>query len=325
MSRIAPAATSRAMMMAIERHNERIEKESRAVSSGYKVFDPGDSEQSGTISRFREMISRVAAHQDRLGPIKSMLTFQDEVLKQANESVTRALEIATQGANETVSPEIREQMAEEVYQLRDQLVTLANSTYQGRYIYGGTDDDDPPFDAVTPYAIPASGRATERYTHDAEAGTGNSKSAPITDDLTITISTPGNQLFSNAITALERLGRALSGYRTNPPDASNAAYTMPAEFAEQTAGIKATIDSLKSAREDEIMPEQISLAGRLRRVEIADSVLSLTKSSGQESLSRLQEADVFESASALTSAQSALEASLTITSRILGTSLMDYL
>jgi flagellar hook-associated protein 3 FlgL len=329
MTRITDSQTYRLILDTIAYHRESIQKYSNEVSTGVKVFEPGDSKHSGTISRFRELMNRIEGHEQRLGPAEAQLQHQNNILKEANELAVRAKEIATQTANETNGTEVRYQMAAEVFELRDQLIGLANTTYQGRYIYGGTDDDDPPYDLVAPYDPPATGRASEHYAYDADPGSDGTKSIPITDDMTITVSTPGNQIFDNMVQALERLGRSLSGYSTNPavgaPDGTGAAYVFPDDINQQTADIQNCIDLLTTAREEDIMPEEVSVAARLKRLQTAESILSLSKTAAQEALARLQDADIVTSATDLIAAQTALEASLAVTGKIMNQSLLNYL
>jgi flagellin-like hook-associated protein FlgL len=161
-----------------------------------------------------------------------------------DELLVRAKEIAQQGANEALSPSARAFLAEEVFQIRDQVVGLANSSYQGRYVYGGADDDDPPFDAGI-YNEPITGPASIKYDFDAEIGTSQERSIKLTDDVSITINTPGDRVFGTTIEALERLGRSLSGYATTPDsgitDGGGVGYVFPADYKIQTADIKKAI------------------------------------------------------------------------------------
>ena len=327
MTRITESQLTRSLITHLVDHRRSIAKLNDEISSGIAVARPGDSTNAGTISNFQQTLDRVKTFENRIASVKSYLTFQDDVLTQANDILLRAKEIATQGANETQSATTRSQMSEEVWQLRDHLVSLANSTYQGKFVYGGLDDDDPPYDAAT-YTTPASGGASQRYVYDAETGTSGTRTIKITDDLTITTNTPGNTVFDEGIQALERLGRALAGYETLPaggaPDGTGNAYTFPAQFATQTQAIAATITQLNTARQTDIMPEKVGLAGRLRRIETAESLLTLSKESSQDALDRLQNTDVFESASKLTQAQTALQASLQVSAKVLNLSIIDF-
>jgi flagellar hook-associated protein 3 FlgL len=328
MTRIAENQSQRGLVLNTLANKRQIDKFSREVSSGMKVVLPGDSDDAGTISRYQQTLQRIEGYTSTVAQAKNMLEFQDSVLSQMNELLIRVKELATQGASETLSVSARAHIAEEVYQIRDNIASLANSTFQGRFIFGAGDDDDPPFDPAT-YTVPSSGSASVRYVFDAELGTAITKTVDLTDNLSITVNTPADKLFSNSLQALERLGRALGGYSTLPatgtPDGSGAAYSMPNDYVTQTADIKAVINLLNSARENDILPERVSLGGRLRRIETAESLLSLTKNSAEAVLGRIQSTDETESAASLARAQSALEASYTVTARVLRISILDYI
>jgi len=329
MTRISENQSQRILVANTLDNRTRVDRFAQELSSGYKVTLPGDSNQAGTISRFRQALDKIASYTTTITTTKSVIQYQDDVMNQMSDLIIRAKEIGSQGANETNSATSRVALAEEIYQLRDHVVSLANSQYQGRYVYGGADDDDPPYDQTT-YTLPATAtEAQERWVFDGELGTSVPRSVQITDDLNIRVNTPGNQLFDTTIQALERMGRAMSGYTTTPasgaPDGGGVAYVFPTDFAQQTADIRATIDLLDTAREQQILPERVSLGGRLRRLETGESLLELTKTTAEEVLARLQNTDETESAAGMAQAQTALEASYNVTARVLRLSIMDYI
>mgnify|MGYP002078643668 CR=1 FL=1 len=165
--------------------------------------------------------------------------------------------------------------------------------------------------------------------HDGAPGRSDLRTVNITDNLSIVINSDGDALFSNGIAALERLGRALDGYTTEPaigiPDGNGTEYDFPADFTQQTLDIKSAMDLLDVSREQEILQERISVGGKLRRLETADSLLNLSKVNTEELLDKLQNADIVASASNLAQAQTALDASFAVTSRILNLSILDYI
>jgi flagellar hook-associated protein 3 FlgL len=329
MTRISENQMIRSMVSQMLANQQTVNKYSQEVTTGLKVQNPGDSRLSGTISQFREMESRISGHQDRIKTVQGLLTFQDGVVSQVNDALVRAQELATQGANETLDPAHRALISDEVMALRDHIVSLANSTYQGRYIFGGNDDGTPPYTAQT-YTNPPTGPESQRYTYNTSLAAGQTRTVNVTDDTSITVNTPGSTVFDNSIQALERLGRSLSGYATNPasgtPDGTGSAYTFPAQYTTQTQDIKATIDLLNNARETDVLPEQSSIAGRLARLSSANDVLTQNMNSAKDVLGRLQDADITQSASDLTLAQSALQASLTVTTRLMQQKgVMDYI
>jgi flagellar hook-associated protein 3 FlgL len=330
MTRISQNQLVSVVLQGISAGREAVAKYGQEVSTGLKVTNPGDSNLAGSISGFRESLNKIEGYGGRISSVKTFLTTQDDILKQAEELMIRAKEIATQAANSIHDNVTRSHQSAEVWEIRDHLVSLANSTYQGRYIYDGTADATPPFSATT-YTNPATGDAHDRYIYNTGNGSQNVNTVKVTDDLTITVNTPGDDVFSNAIGALERLGRALDGYATNPapsvglPDGTGNAWVFPTDLNLQTTAITQTIDLLDSAREDDILIERVELGGKLRRLETAESLLELTKVNSEELLDKLQNADSVESISNLQLADTALKASYSVTSRMLTLSILDYI
>jgi len=329
MTRITENQLSRSMMHDVLRNRQQVNKYSNELSSGYKVSTPGDSKHSGTISQYRELLSRIQGHSERIKGLEGALSFQEEIMGQAGGVLIRAKELATQAANETNGIAERRLLAAEVWELRDHLVTLANSQYQGKYVYGGAADNAAPYTAGA-YDEPAEGSASRRYSYTAAVGSDLVRQVNITDDTRVNANTPGNTIFDNAIHALERLGRALEGFNTDldvngVPNGQGAAMDLPAEKDQQTTELQGIIDLFDTAREEDFMPEQVSLGGRMKRLQSAEAVLEMSSFSAQDVLNRLQNADFVESAGHLAEAQGALEASLAVSARVLNQSILDFL
>jgi flagellar hook-associated protein 3 FlgL len=328
MRRVSENQNVRMLVSNALENKKRLNEVSNQLTSGVRVNKPSDSVDAGSIARYQTLIAKVDSYGTTISQAKSFLEFQDSIVGQATEIITRAKEIAQQAANETLSPQSRTQLAEEVYQLRDQFANLANSNYQGRYVYGGSDDDDPPYDAAE-YDEPASGAAKLRYVFDGEAGTADGKSVRVTDGISVTLNTPANEVFGTGMEALERLSRTLAGFRTLPdvsgtPDGTGAAYTFPDDYHAQTEDIRDVINLLNTARDIDLIPERVSLGGRLRRLETGQALLDLSKNSAKEVLSRLQDADETEAAANLQQAQTALQASYAVTAKVLRMTILDY-
>lgn len=331
MTRIAENTLAHGLLVELTSNRERLNKYSNEVASGLKVVDPGDSRFSGTISQYRNLLQRLEGDKTRAEAVKGTLGFQDNIMTQVSDLLVRAQEIATQGSNETLGTPTRAQLAVQVFDLRDQLVTFANSKYQDRYVFAGKDDDDAPFGAQT-YTNATTSAAGQRWVYDdtsTEPDNGQSRSVNITANVSVVTNQPGNAIFSNALAALERLGRALEGYRTTPasgtPDGGGTAYNMPTDIHEQTRDIQGTIDLLNNARANEIEPVRVSIGARLTRLDAASSLIDVSQTDAQTVLNKLQNADTAESATNLSEAENALQASYTVTSRILSLNILSYL
>lgn len=328
MRRVSENQNVRQLVTNALENKRRLNDLSNQLTSGLKVNKPSDSVDAGSIARYQTLIAKVDSYGVAISQAKSFLEYQDGIVGQATDIIVRAKEIAQQAANETLSVESRAALAEEVYQLRDQMVSLANSNYQGRYVYGGADDDDPPYDKTT-YTEPTTGPASDRYEFDAELGTASGKSFKVTDQISVNLNTAANDVFGSSIEGLERLSRALAGFKTLPqpsgaPDGTGAAYIFPDDYHLQTEDIRGAIDLFNQARDAELIPERVSLGGRLRRLETGQALLDLTKNSAKEVLSRLQDADETEVAANLQQAQTALQASYSVTAKVLRMTILDY-
>jgi flagellar hook-associated protein 3 FlgL len=330
MTRITESQLSRGIITDINNNRNRVTKYSNQISSGLKVENPGDSSSAGTLAAFQDTIERINGHETRTKSIKGFLEFQDNTLSEASNLVIRLKEIATQAANETVSREARASMAEETIQIRDHIVSLANKTYQGKYVFAGTDDDDPPYDLSNYSGGPLSTNGSQYYVFDNEAGTTARKEIKINEDITINVSTPANTIFGNAIEAAERITRALQGYTVGPSptgtlNGTSTALSFPTEYSNQTLALRQGIDLLNTASGTDIQIERTSIGGRLRRVQTAESILKLSKESAQDIISNFQAADIAESATALSQAQTALQGAYTVGTQVLRQSILDYL
>lgn len=328
MPRITEQLIKSTFLSDIQRHRDSVTKFGRQVSSGFKVEEPGDSSRASTVANFRDGLTRIDGYRNVLAATESFLSFQDTTLTEAQNLLVRAKEVATQGANETLGVAQRQALAEEIFQIRDQFVRLANSSWLGKYVWNGSIENQPPFNQLT-YTDPATGEGSQRWSFNNQLGSASVRSVAIGEGVEINVNSPGNQIFENGISALERLGRALDGYFTNPPtgvpDGTGAGMTFPTDFQTQSADIRSAIDLIETARTDDIEVERVNIGARLNRVDTVRSLLSLAETNSKESLSELQDADIAESASNLSQAQTALEASYIMSNRFQQLSILNYL
>ena len=329
--RITENQTVNSMINSIQRNRQDYNKYSQQAASGLKVVEVGDSTFSGTISELKTTSQRLSGYTNRVNSIQSYFEVQDEVLDSANSLLIRAKEIAEQGANETYDTDNRAALAAEVVQLRDHLVSLANTKYQGQYIYSGTATDVPAYGVGEDTFVEGEENTKENYVYQ---GNEFIRKAQITDTLQIDLNTPGKDVFGNAITALEKLARSLQGYKTvidettgeiDVTNPDNVAYTFPDDYHTQTDDIRECLDLLDKARQEDISTERVDVAGRLNRITSAQSLLGLDKTSNDEALSKLQDADMVEVASKFNLAEDALSASMMVTTRMLNISILDYI
>jgi flagellar hook-associated protein 3 FlgL len=76
---------------------------------------------------------------------QSKLQTSDSALNNAVQVLTTAITVGTEGANGTLSTSDRQALAQQVQGLQQQMLGLANTSYQGVYVFGGTNVTSPPF------------------------------------------------------------------------------------------------------------------------------------------------------------------------------------
>lgn len=312
------------------------------IASGFDVSAAGDDPaNASTIAQYQNLVNRIDSQTDRMGLAENMLAQQEGVISNAQNLMIRAKEIANQAASESFSVSQRQQLATEVWGLRNAMVSAANTKVLGKYIYGGTADTVPPVTlSATPYTFPTitppavAVEANNRYVFTTAQGVNNSRSINMTDDevLKITTGVPagGTSFFADSINALERLGRTLEGYRTTPevsnaaPNLGGAAFVFPADFHGQTSALQNAMTQIDTAK-DRFTIELSDIGGRTNRLNQARTFLASVRESTEKNRSDLQDTDIFEMTSRLTTLQTSFEALLATGSTINRLSLLDFL
>ncbi len=304
------------------------------VASGFRVSEPADAPgPAGTIVDLQSTINRLTRHKERIGYAENQLQGQDTALNSVEDLMIRAKELASQAANEVYSVEQRSQLATEVWAIRESVVALANTQIFGKYIYGGTADTTPPMTLnPVPYTNPPGPSVPENqhWIFTTATGSTTTKTVAITDNETVAVNTPGAQIFQPAVDALERLGRALEGYRTTPevsnatPDLGGAAFVFPADFHGQTSAIINALDQIEASSQT-IIGERSSVGGRMNRLTQAAQVLTGITADAEKTRSDLQDSDTFDVASKLANLQTSFQALLATGAQINQLSLLDFL
>lgn len=117
------------------------------LASGRQLLSPSDRpDQAQAIERLREASARQEVFAGQLRTVQARLEAEETALTSVNTILIRAKELSLQGADGTLGPQDRIAIAQELRQLREQLVTLANSRDDGgQYLFGGAAVGNPPF------------------------------------------------------------------------------------------------------------------------------------------------------------------------------------
>ena len=184
------------------------------LSSGKRVNRPSDDPAAAAEDVLNlSQQAQVDQYTQSTSSLNGLFQTADSALGSAITALNQAVSLGTEAASGTLSASDRQTLAASIQSSLDQVVQLANTSYQGSYIFGGT--------AVTsaPFSTGASG-----VTYNGNDGVNQ---ATIADGLSIQTNVPGSQLFmqpgSDVMGSLEQLITAVqSGDSTATSNATTA-------------------------------------------------------------------------------------------------------
>jgi flagellar hook-associated protein 3 FlgL len=117
------------------------------LAQGKQILKPSDSpDQAAIVQRLKSLLSKQDSFQNSLSTMRSRLELEDSTLRSATGLLVRAKEIAVQAANDTLSTVNRQALGSELSAVRDQLLSLANTTdTNGTFLFSGSRSKYPPF------------------------------------------------------------------------------------------------------------------------------------------------------------------------------------
>jgi len=277
------------------------------LATGKQIARPSDDpEKAGVIQRLTSANQRLDGYESNVTAFKSRLGAEEGALKSAENILQRMRELAVQGQSDTLSPADRKIIATEVSALRDQMLSLANSTdSSGNYIFAGAMVRSAPFG--------------ENENGDTVYQGDNSRMMlDVSDQRQLALNKPGNEIFSSAIRENSDGSFERVEFFTIIDD-----FTAALE-SNDTAQIELSLSEISDLTET----MAVSLADVGSRVNTADSQLDAladTKLRYQTLLSQAQDLDYTAAITELTSEIMSLEAGQSSFIKISQLSLFDYI
>jgi len=135
----------------------------RQIATGSRLVSAKDDPvASGTAVSLDRSLAALDQMKLNAGSLQNRLGLQENTLAQINDLMGRVSELTIQASNPALGEADKKSLVTEIEQIRDGLLSLANSTDgTGRYLFGGTQDADPPFSQVGG-SIVYSGDQTQR-------------------------------------------------------------------------------------------------------------------------------------------------------------------
>jgi len=123
---------------------ERMTDLQEQLATGKRINRPSDDPVSmSKAAKLRTILESNYQFQENIQDAKTQLTVQEQALNEVHDTLLEIKEIAIEGASDSIT--VRESLADQVEQILDSLVEVANTRYNGKYIFGGTETLTVPF------------------------------------------------------------------------------------------------------------------------------------------------------------------------------------
>jgi flagellar hook-associated protein 3 FlgL len=293
--RVTVAANTARSVAGIEAAAARAAKLQDEVSSGRRIQTPSD-DPAGTVTalQLRGQAARNTRYAANSSDALAWLSTADGTYSQVVSALQSARTLVVQGlntgANDATS---RDAIASQLDGLRNTLLSLANTQYNGRPIFGGTTAGTAAFDSSGAYL-----------------GDSGSVTRAIAPGTTVAVNASGTDVFGDqaAGTSVFDLLQTLSGaLRSDPPTLTGSALT--------------DLDSALSR----VSTAQATEGGVYQQVQDAQSTQTTVGTSIKTQLSGIEEVDMADAAVRLAAANSSYQAALQTTASIGQLSLLDFL
>jgi flagellar hook-associated protein 3 FlgL len=295
--RITQRMMSQHTLAGVNRNLTSISKLQDQLTSGKAINQPSDS-PSGTndAMQIRSALAANGQYDRNMTDGKSWLSAADTTLQSMVNQVQSVRDLTVQAMNGTLSDGDRQAIAAQVDQLRQGLLDEANTQVP---LFGGATSGTAAYDAQGNY-VGRGGTA-------ADPATGNNRR--ISAAATVRVDVTGPEAFGDP-TQGDDLFAVLGKI-------SAAASSNPSALGTQLGALDSTLDGLTNAL--------AGIGASLNRVQEAQSVNSDQKITLTAQLSSVEDVDMPQAITSLSLQQTAYQAALSVASKSLQTSLVDYL
>ncbi len=269
----------------------RLNKLQDELGSGKQIKKPSDDPIAvASALEYRSEISGLDQHKLNNDAAKSWLSASDSALDSVDQVLSRARELAVQGANTTLSAQDRQASAAELDQLIDEAVSLGNSKYGDQYVFAGHKTTAPP--VASDAGGPHYNGDTGSITREIAAGT------------TMTINVTGDTVFPHVLGALKSLRDSLQSDNVPVVDSS--------------------ITQIDQAM-DTVLSKRASVGAKMNRLDMESSRLEDLRLSAKDLLSKAEDVDMTQAIVDLSSQQAVYNAALAAGARAIQPSLLSFL
>jgi flagellar hook-associated protein 3 FlgL len=228
---------------ALSRTTAQQQNLSSQISSGVRLSGLSDDPVAAAQNvQFSAQIAADSVFTQTAATTTAKMQVADSTLGSVVDQINQAISVATAGNNGTNNASDRSSVAAELTTIRDEILGLANTSYSGKYLFSGSQNNSAPFQLDS-----STSPATVTYTGDNVV---NYVSTP--GGQSIATNVPGQQIFTAAGgDLLGTLNALIQGFSTGDTATTSALTsqlsTALSQLSTQRASLDGSINRLQSA------------------------------------------------------------------------------
>lgn len=268
------------------------------LSTGKSVNMPSDNPTAAALEvQNLASTSDAAQYEQNIGSTQTLLQSAESALGSVVTSLNSVISQGVEAANDTTTAAEQTQMASTVSTIRDQIISLANTSVQGVYLFAGTASSTPPFHLNSD---PTTGVS---YNGNTDVNT-----IPIGDNQNVQSNVPGNQIFtSSGGNVMQALTDMINALQSN-----------------STSGIESATTAVQSALST-VSQQQEFYSNTNNQLDATNTYLQSETVTLQTQENNLVGANEAAVASNLTQEQTTDQATLEAIAKVIPMSLLNYL
>lgn len=283
------------LLSALQQTRQQENTSTLELATGSRINQPSDDpagaaqlvlnrDQSGQADSFLRSITSVSGQ----------LQTADSTLSSVVTALQRAISLGVQGANGTLSSADRSDVATELTGIQQQLISLANTSYQGEFIFSGTS-------TTQPFVASSSNPSGVSY-----QGNNGVNNVQVGVNYSLAVNQPGSQVFNApGADVFQSISDLINALNTNN-------------------GISTAVSEVSSAF-NHITSQRVFYGNAINQLNAQQNYLNSEKVNLSTAADAIGGADIAATATTLDQAQLAVNAELSAMSRINQTSLFDFL
>jgi len=269
------------------------------INTGKKISRPSDDPVIVMKGMgYRTEVTEVDQYRRNTSEIWNWMDHTDDALDKATKAMQRIEELAVQAANDTYDKDEREAIAKEVEQLQRQLVEIANTNVNGKYIFNGTDTN------LKPVEVDEEGNVIVTDTD----GRNQYVNIEVSKGITFDVNMDPDKMFNKELFAnIDDFISALKSDDSNQQDEMNSA-----------------LENLRKGTTD-IVNTRAELGAKMNRLELIEDRLSHQEIIAKDTMMKNEGVDFEEAVMNLLTQEVIHRAALSAGSKIIQPSLVDFL